>query len=114
MSEQPQNKATAGRWQKGQSGNPGGRPKDTEGLAAYIRDKSKGGKTLADECFRVLQESTDDDTRLRAVTWLADRAFGKPVAVVAGDSEGGPLRLQIVSKLAAVLDVDLLAEDVTP
>lgn len=70
----------------GQSGNPGGRPK---GLAALVRAQTKDGKELVDLMLRVLRgtlamngKKPGISDRIKAVEWLADRGWGKPVVMV--------------------------------
>jgi hypothetical protein len=73
-------------FQKGQSGNPGGRAKGA-GLADYIRTQTKDGRELADFMVAILRNDKDGElggrvplpVRMEAATWLADRGFGKPV-----------------------------------
>ena len=67
----------------GQSGNPGGRPK---GLAALVRAQTKDGKELVDLMLQVLRgklvvngRKPNISERMKAVEWLADRGWGKPV-----------------------------------
>ena len=43
--KKPQNRTPTGRFPKGASGNPGGRPK---GIAAYVREQTKEGTELVD------------------------------------------------------------------
>ena len=103
---------------KGVSGNPTGRPK---GIAALAQSLTEDGKMplqlLVDIAMGKPLPGLDDvpsyRDRKECAVELLNRAYGKPAQPVDGDGEGGPIRLQIVSKLAAVLDVDLLAEDVT-
>src|SRR5687768_6895749 len=68
---------------KGQSGNPGGRPK---GLGQYIRTHTNDGEELAALMLDVMRGTGKFEggrvplpTRIEAATWLADRGFGKPV-----------------------------------
>ena len=103
----------------GQSGNPSGRPK---GVAALAQSLTGDGKLALQVLLDIMQgkqlpgldEVPGYRERKECAVELLNRAYGKPAQPVDGDGEGGPIRLQIVSKLAAVLDVDLLAEDVTP
>jgi len=89
-----------GKWKKGQSGNPGGRPRGFKGLAKYIQNHTKDGQELVDFMMKILRgqiietDLLDADTglpvvhapklqdRIGAAGWLADRGFGKPVQSV--------------------------------
>lgn len=64
---------------KGQSGNPGGRPR---GLVAEIRTRTNDGVTLVGFMLRVFEGKLRGARlrdRIEAATWLADRGFGRPV-----------------------------------
>ena len=82
----PQNRDGSGRFLKGQSGNPGGRPK---GFAERIRAETRDGADLVGFVVRVLHNPRAKTTdRLTAATWLADRGFGGPVQAGQDDRLG--------------------------
>jgi hypothetical protein len=61
----------------GRSGNPGGRPKTP--FSQYIRDKTENGSILVDYVLSVFRDrKLSAFERMQAVTWLADRGFGRP------------------------------------
>lgn len=77
MSDVENNGGITGKgWVKGQSGNPGGRPK---GIAAKAREHT-------DRCIDVLVEALAEDdvkTRIAAARELLDRGHGKPLTMTA-------------------------------
>lgn len=55
-------------WQKGVSGNPGGRPKNN-GFAAYIKQKTRDGRALVDGVLSIyLDPKTPKAIRLKAAS----------------------------------------------
>jgi Family of unknown function (DUF5681) len=75
----PQNRDGSGRWPKGISGNPGGRP---QGLARATRELvGEDGMKLAAFWFSIMQDETRRDSdRLEASKLLADRGWGRAPA----------------------------------
>lgn len=82
------------KWPKGVSQNPGGRPK---GLANLVREKTKDGRELVEIMLQIARGNLKIETsyttvdgqerfqervpshkdRIDAISWLADRGFGK-------------------------------------
>lgn len=80
---------SSGSWKKGQSGNPGGRPKGS-GLSEYIRKRTKDGFALAEFMVRIIQGVIPEVTirdKIAAVDWLAKYGFGLPNQAVFLQSE---------------------------
>lgn len=73
----PQNRDEAGRFIRGMSGNPGGRPK---GMGVYILEQTNEGKEMVDFMLQLLRGELTNDLRVQAqaATWLADRSLGRP------------------------------------
>jgi hypothetical protein len=94
----PQSRDGSGRWPKGTSGNPGGRP---QGLAKATRELvGEDGHKLAEFWFSIMQDETRRDSdRLEASRLLADRGWGK-APTYAAIEEADPLDLADLEQAA--------------
>jgi len=61
---------------KGQSGNPGGRPKEIRALKELAREHTP---EAIEELARLSLHARQESTRLAAIRELLDRGYGKPV-----------------------------------
>jgi hypothetical protein len=77
-------------FQKGQSGNPGGRPKENAEIKALAQEYGPEAISKLVELMR------GDDRRVAqaAAQALLDRGFGKPAQTITGD-EGGPVEFVV-------------------
>ena len=87
-----------GQFPKGQSGNPGGRPRDEKKVAELARSYTREAiETLAE----LMRSGNDERVRGTAAQALLDRGWGKPKLEVASDEAG---YLQALKAVAAALD----------
>lgn len=76
-------------FQPGQSGNPGGRPKENDEVKRLARKHSKDAiKRLAHWLH-----SDNPKASVSAAQALLDRGFGKPAQAIAGPDGEGPVEL---------------------
>src|SRR5262249_49067327 len=92
-----QNRDRSGRFPKGVSGNPGGRP---QGLARATRELvGEDGMKLAEFWVSIMEDPLRRDSdRLEASRLLAERGWGK--AAVFAPQEGDPLDLASMEQAA--------------
>ena len=95
------------RWKKGQSGNPGGRPRTAALPEAYREELSarapgdREGRTNTQAIARVVVKRARAGD-LRAAQELADRIEGRPRQSVEHAGEGGgPVKIVYISRIDA-------------
>ncbi len=77
-------------FEKGQSGNPGGRPKESARVKALAQQHSEKAITK----LASLMDSENESIALAASNALLDRGIGKPAqAIVGGDEDDNPLNI---------------------
>lgn len=91
-------------FEKGKSGNPGGRPKELAGLADAIRaefekDIASGGMHEAiKRGFDLLRFAPEPKDKLAALKMLLEYGYGKPAQQVDLSSGGGePVIIQVIT-----------------
>jgi hypothetical protein len=88
------------KFKKGQSGNPGGRPKELAELQRLARAKTK---EMVAVLVDIAESGESETARVIAAQAVLDRGYGKPVQPIDGDGQGGAIQL------AAALSDDELA-----
>jgi HEAT repeat protein len=78
-----------GTFKKGQSGNPGGRPKE----AAAVKELAREHGPRAISRLAELLEDPDGRTATAAAKELLDRGYGRPAQSITGPNEG-PIQVE--------------------
>ena len=90
MTTKPLHLSKSGQFAPGQSGNPGGRPKDEHRVGELARSYTlEAMETLVD----LMRHGRDERVRGTAAQALLDRGWGKAKVEVVSNAEGGYLEL---------------------
>lgn len=81
-------------YQKGISGNPGGRPKTILANGMTLREMARTHTEVAlNALVKVVTEAESESSRVAAASALLDRGWGKPTQPIAGDAEMPPIAM---------------------
>jgi hypothetical protein len=84
-------------FQKGQSGNPGGRPKESAKVQEYAR---KHTELAIDTLVHLCKNGNGESTKVAAAIALLDRGWGRPAqAIIGGDEDDPPIRVQKIERV---------------
>lgn len=87
-------------FQPGQSGNPGGRSKESTRIKALAASKAE---SAINKLALIMENSIDEKNVIAAANALLDRGIGKPAQVHIGGDEGDP-PIQISSIALTAVD----------
>lgn len=75
----------------GQSGNPGGRSKESARIKALASSKAE---SAINKLAGIMENSADEKNVIAAANALLDRGIGKPAQVhIGGDEDDAPIRI---------------------
>lgn len=77
-------------WQPGQSGNPGGRSKESARIKALAASKAE---SAINKLAAIMETSQDEKNVIAAANAILDRGIGKPAQVVIGDASEDPIQI---------------------
>ena len=91
-----------GRFAKGQSGNPGGRPRDEQKVAELARSYTREAiETLAE----LMRSGNEERVRGMAAQALLDRGWGKPKVEVVADGAGSYIEaLRLINERLTIVE----------
>jgi len=77
-------------WKPGESGNPGGRPKEAAEVKALARS------FCVEAIHKLVELMRSDNERVAeaASNSLLDRGIGKPATVIVGDADSDPIQVE--------------------
>ncbi len=99
MADKPENRSADTKFKKGQSGNPGGRPKAVKEALEAFRDSND----LLRLRMRLMEIAMSDNYQAAnaAIKEWHDRAYGKPAQAITGE-DGGPVKVESAAVLELV------------
>ena len=104
VAEIPQNRTQSGKFAKGVSGNPGGRPAQPQEFRQLLE---KHSTTALEKVIEILQDpKSQHKDRIKAAEIILDRMYGRPVQQNINDNiiHNAESQEQIKERLTKILD----------
>src|SRR6478672_4950401 len=96
-------------YQKGQTGNPSGKPKIYTDMVKMARSHSK---EALDKLVEIMRNKRSPKLALKAAELILDRAWGKAPQALVGEGGDGPVKISVSWQSAEVATVDLTHKDI--
>jgi hypothetical protein len=100
--DNPANRAETGKFKKGVSGNPNGRPKTPQEFKEIV----KANTVLAVNTLLQIMSNpkAKDSDKIKAAEVIIDRAYGKAAQPIVGDSEHDAIQVEATQYTKMIVD----------